>query len=157
MMRQQSWIDHALRRSRWQPQRQVVALAALGFFIALILGALYLSQVVSEVSVNRNLADMLAERDELERVNEQLRIDIAAAKSVEELRDRAQQIGFVDVSAGQIEYLPVEGYNPRQVDTVAPITVLEEEVAVYNETFTDWLGRQWDALRRSIDAIVSGG
>lgn len=156
-MLRQNWLNHALRRTRWQPQRQVVALAALGFFIALILGALYLSQVVSEVAVNRDLEAMLAQRDELERMNEQLRLDIADLKSVPNLRAEAQALGFQDVTSGQIEYLPVEGYNPAQADTVAPLTVVEEPVEVYNETFTDWLGRQWDNLRESLDNIVRGG
>jgi hypothetical protein len=141
-----NWFNHALRRTGRQPQRQAVALGALGFFIALILGALYLSQVASEATTGRELSDLLEERDELERTNEQLRVEIAEFKSVPRLQARAQELGFEIATAGQIEYLPVAGYNPAQVDTVAPIEVDEAESAIYDETFTDWVKRQWDAL-----------
>jgi len=141
-----NWFEHALRRTGWQPQRQVLALATLGFFVSLILGALYLSQVVSEATMNRRLSGLLAERDELERTNEQLRADIAAWKSVPRLQERAIELGFSLAESGQIEYLVVSGYHPRQPDTVAPIAPEEEEQPVYNESFADWVRHQWQAL-----------
>lgn len=150
-MRQRSgdWLDHALRRANWQPQRQVVALAALGFFVALLLGGLYLAQVASDAVTNRHLSELLAERDELERVNEQLRADIAALKSVPRLYARAVELGFSAVADAQIEYLVVPEYVPARVDTVAPVSVTtgdSGEEAVYTETFADWVQRQWRAL-----------
>lgn len=136
-----------LRRVAWRPQSQVVALGTLGFFIALILGALYLSQVASEVTTNRELSDLLLQRDELERTNEQLLVEIAQLQSVPRLRAEAQAMGFVDAAPGEIEYLAVEGYFIREVDTVAPLEEEPEEAPVYNETFTDWLGQQLSRLR----------
>lgn len=149
-MRQRTeiWFDQALRRTSWHPQRQMVALATLGFFIALLLGALYLSQVAADVGVNRHLTDRLAERDELERVNEQLRANIAAWKNVPRLYERAVALGFAPVAGGQIEYLIVPGYDPDRADTVAPrAEEIVEDTIVYDETFTAWLERQWRALR----------
>ena len=146
--RPENWFDHALRRTGWQPQRQVIALGTLGFFIALILGVLYLSQVASDAATNRRLTDLLAERDELERLNEQLRADIAELTSVPRLYDRAISLGFSTVEGREIEYLVVPGYAPEQVDTVAPIVPGDVEDQIdYTETFTDWLSHQWDALR----------
>jgi hypothetical protein len=153
--RTESWFEHALRRTGWQPQRQVVALATLGFFIALVLGVLYLSQVASDAATYRRLTSLLDERDELERVNEQLRVEIAALKNVPHLFSRAEELGFSAVEGGQLEYLVVPGYVPEQLDTVAPMSSDEDasDQVVYDETFTDWLRRQWDALR----GLVGGG
>jgi hypothetical protein len=152
--RSQNWFDHALRRTGWQPQRQVVALGTLGFFIALVLGVLYLSQVASDAATNRRLTDLIAERDELERLNEQLRADIAELTSVPRLYERAVSLGFSTIEGREIEYLVVPGYAPEQVDTVAPIASGESEDQIdYSETFTDWLSRQWDALRD----VIGGG
>jgi hypothetical protein len=152
----QNWFDHALRPANWQPQRQVVALAALGFFIALILGALYLSQVASEATTGRRLGQLLAERDELERVNEQLRAEIASLRRVARLQERAEQLGFTLADRADILYLPVYGYNPVRPDTVAPLTTDAEPLPVYDETFTGWLQEQWDQLRLSIDSLING-
>ena len=152
MARSNNWLEHALRRTGWRPERQVVALAALGFAIALILGALYLSQVAREATTNRRLTVLLEERDELERVNEQLRAEIAGLESVPALRARAQDLGFVDAGRGNIEYLMVEGYNPQPAITVAEIENTPEDIDIEGEqeTFTDWLSRQWNNLRRSV-------
>lgn len=153
----ETWLEHALRRTQWQPQRQVVALGTLGFFIALILGALYLSQVVSEATLTRELTELLVQRDELERRNEELRAEIANARQVTNLQTRAEQLGFVLAGPGQIEYLPIEGYNPRQADTVAPIETDEEESPVYDETFTGWLEQQWDNIQGWFNDVIGGG
>ncbi len=152
-----NWVEHALRQTGWQPQRQVVALASLGFFIALILGALYLTQVASEATTNRRLSTLLAERDELERTNEQLRAEIARLKSVPRLQARAAELGFSIANRGQIEYLVVPGFHPPRPDTVAPIEVSEGPRPVYDESFAGWVGEQWERLRGWVDSIVGGG
>jgi hypothetical protein len=146
-MSNQNWIGHALRQTGWRPQRQVIALATLGFFIALILGGLYLSQVVSDATTNRRLRELLEQRDDLERVNEQLRADIADLKSIPRLQSRAVELGFQQVTPGEIQYLLVEGYQPQTADTVAPIVLGEQNEEIYDETFTEWLSRQIENLQ----------
>lgn len=151
-------MEHALKRTGWRPERQVVALAALGFAIALILGALYLSQVALEATTNRRLRSLLEQRDELERVNEDLRGQIAELESVPALRSRAQALGFQDAGRGSIEYLPVDGYRPPRIEIVTEddglIDVPPE--SEYDESFTDWFGREWSRLLESINNVVGG-
>ncbi len=162
MAQSDNWLEHAFRRTGWRPERQVVALAALGFAIALILGALYLSQVAREATTNRRLTALLEARDDLERINEQLRAEIAGLQSVPALRARAQELGFVEAGRGSIEYLSVEGYNPPRPDTVIEVEqvdVPEEAVedVVYDERFTDWLGDQLEQIRDGINDLIGGG
>jgi hypothetical protein len=152
-----NWFEHTFRRATWQPQRQVIALATLGFFIALILGVLYLSQVASEATMGRRVGQLLTERDELERTNELLRAEIAGLKQVGRLQARAQEMGFTIADRSQILYLPVRGYNPARVDTVAPMAQEFEAQAVYEETFIDWLQEQWDSVRASFSSLIGGG
>ncbi len=151
-----TWFEHATE-SRWQPQRQVVALTMLGIVLALIFGGLYLSQVVNEATTNRRLETLLNQRDDLERENELLRVEIARLKSVPNLFARAQEKGFEPVEASRIEYLVVPGFSPPQVDTVAPITVTVQETEdIYDETFTDWLSRQWDGIAQTFQRLFGG-
>ncbi|HLV35036.1 MAG TPA: hypothetical protein VKY59_07990, partial [Spirillospora sp.] len=89
-----NWIDHALRRTPWRSQRQAAALVALGFFVALIIGALYLSQAVAVATTGRQLEALIAERNRLEQVNEELRAEIAGLRSVPRLQQRARELGF---------------------------------------------------------------
>ncbi|MDZ4670611.1 MAG: hypothetical protein SH821_07055 [Phototrophicales bacterium] len=154
---QENWLSHALQARGWEPQRQFLALAILGFFIALILGGLYLSQVVSEATLNRRIDALIEERDDLERANEALRADIARLESVPNLQTRAEELGFVLASGPQIEYLVVNGYSPTRQDTVAPIVAQADEAPLYNQTFGDWAGAQLQAILDSINGSSSGG
>lgn len=158
--RTDNWLEHALRKTGWQPQRQVVALATLGFILALIFGGVYLSQVVSEATTNRRLDTLLDQRDDLERENEQLRAEVARYKSVPNLITRAEELGFVTAQPGQIEYLVVEDYRPSDQDTVAPVEEETDDESTsgnaYDETFADWLGEQLQDLQASLEGLFGG-
>jgi hypothetical protein len=152
----QNWLQHTLGQRGWRPQRQAVALAALGLFIALIIGALYLSQVAAEATTGRQLADLIAQRNELERTNEQLRAEIASLKSVPRLLARAEALGFRSATNADIHHLVIAGYNPNRAQIVAtPEGVPEEQRPVYDETFGGWLQQQWDTLRGQFDSFGS--
>ncbi len=153
----QNWIQHTLRRRRWRPQNQAAALATLGVIIALIIGVLYLSQVSSNATTGRQLADLIAERNELQSMNEQLRAEIAELRSVPRLLARARELGFVPAGQDQIEYLVIEGYNPHRDETVAPLQDEEPQLPVYDESFGGWLQQQLDNLRAQFEGFSNAG
>ena len=146
------WLQHTLDRSRWRPQRQALALAMLGLFVAIIMGALYLSQSSSTSALGRQLEDLIAQRDDLEQDNEQLRAEIASLESMPRLEARAQELGFVAADGSDIEYLVVDGYNPnRQTLSVVPLQAKTDPVPTYDESFTGWVQQQIDSLRRQFE------
>lgn len=150
----QNWFQHTFRRQRFQPQNQAAAIAILGIIIALILGALYLSQVASFAITNREIEDLITQRDELERTNEQLIAEIASFRTVPRLLARAQEIGFRPATNADIEYLVVDGYNPNRALTIVDTNPIEDEletVPVYDETFSGWLEQQFASLRRQFE------
>ncbi len=141
-----TWLQQAMRRAGWQPQRQAVALGVLGVFIALMMAALYLSQVALEASRGRQMRDLVTQRDETERSNEELRVEIAELKSLSQLQARAQALGFVPAGSGDQRYLVVEGYVADREQTVAPLTAEEAPGPVYNESFGAWLQQQFEGF-----------
>lgn len=154
----QNWIQHTFRRQRFQPQNQAAALAILGVIIALILGALYLSQVASFAITNREIEGLIAERDQLERTNEQLIAEVASFRTVPRLLTRAQELGFRTASNADIEYLVVAGYNPSRTLTIVDTTSAEDEIEVlpvYDETFSGWLEQQFAILRDQFEEFGS--
>lgn len=154
----QNWFQHTFRRQRFQPQSQAAALAILGIIVALILGALYLSQVASFAITNREIEALIAERDDLERTNEQLIAEIASFRTVPRLLARAQELGFRPATNADIEYLVVDGYNPNRELTVVDTTSVEDEievVPVYDETFSGWLEQQFALLREQFEEFGS--
>lgn len=154
----QNWFQHTFRRQRFQSQTQAVTLAILAVFIALVLGALYLSQVASFAITNREIEGLIDQRDDLERTNEQLIAEIASFKTVPQLLTRAQDIGFRTATNADIEYLVVEGYNPNRtiefIDTSSTQTELET-VPIYDETFSGWIEQQFSILRQQFEEFGS--
>jgi cell division protein FtsL len=145
-MARNDWIQQAVRRTPLRGQRQVVALAVLGVFMGVIIGALYLSNVAETSTTGRELEALLAERDRLEQANEQLRVEIAELRSVPRLLARAEELGFREALPVEVEYLVVDGYNPQRARTVAPIEEEQETLPTYDETFRGWLRQQADRL-----------
>jgi cell division protein FtsB len=151
----QSWLQHALERTGWRPQNQVVTLVLLAIIITLIFGGIYLSQVANFAILNRETTDLIAQRDDLERTNEDIRARIAELQTVPRLLERAQQLGFRAAGQNDLEYLVVDGYNPNRDVTNAPLTPVEEVETVpkYEETFGGFLQQQWDNLRRQFESF----
>jgi cell division protein FtsB len=151
----QHWVQHALERTGWRPQNQVVTLMLLAIIITLIFGGIYLSQVANFAILNRDTQDLIIERDDLERRNEELRAEIAALETVPQLLQRAQALGFRLAGESDIQYLVVDGYNPTRDITNAPIEAVEETApeVVYDETFGGWLQAQFDSLRQQFNTF----
>ncbi len=149
-----NWIQHTLDRSKWRPQRQVIALGTLGLFVLIIIGALYLSQSAAASTLGRQLEDMLADRDELQQENEQLRGEIAILQSMPRLQGRANELGFVVADADNIEYIVIEGYSPNTSAAVIEIEPEVESIPEYDETFVGWIQQQWDTFLSQIDAFT---
>jgi len=152
-VRQGVLIEHALRRS-WRRQRQAVLLASLGLLLAVIVGALvYLSQAALDATTGRQLEILIAERNELEQLNESLRSEIASLRSVPRLRRRAEEMGFRQANTEDIDYVVVDQYDPRRT-AVAPQIYAQQATpaADYDETLAGWIQQQLDAFNRQADA-----
>jgi cell division protein FtsB len=99
----QNWVQHALDRSAWRPERQVAWLIILGIVITLIFAGVYLSQIANYATTNRQIEALIQQRDRLERENEALRADIAQLQTVPLLLQRAEVRGFHPATASDIE------------------------------------------------------
>jgi hypothetical protein len=153
----QGWVAHALRRTRWRPQRQAMALGTLGIFVSIIIGALYLAQAASTSTLGRQLEDLIVVRNQLEQENERVRAEIAEYQSVPRLLTRAQELGFTQAARSQIEYLTIEGYNPNREQIITTSHDEEADVPIYDETFTGWLQQQWDSFSSQFESFTSRG
>lgn len=147
-----SWWGQ-VQRNEWRPTRGMIAVGTLALFVAIIIGALYLSQSASTSAVGRQLEAMVNERNELERQNEQLRAEIASLRGVGRLLTRAQELGFQQAGATDIDYIVVDGYEPERV-SVAIEAQPEAAAPVYDESFTGWVQQQLDALRQQFEGFV---
>jgi hypothetical protein len=153
----QNWIQHALHRRAVGPRRQAASLAILGMFVAVFIGALYLSQSSATSTLGRQLSQIIDERDSLQQTNEQLRAEIAGYRTVERLLRRAQELGFVPATSQDIQYIVIDGYNPNREVSVVPLEAEQVALPAYEESFVGWLQQQWDALTGQIEQFSEAG
>jgi hypothetical protein len=142
-----------VQRNEWRPTRGMIALGTLALFVAIIIGALYLSQSAATSSVGRQLETLVTERNELERQNEQLRAEIASLRGVGRLLTRAQELGFEQAGADDIEYVVVPGYEAERV-VISQAAEAAPPAPVYDESFTGWVQQQLDNLRQQFEGFV---
>ena len=131
-------------------------MAILGVAVLMILGSLYLSQVASFAITNREIEDLISRRDQLKRQNERLSAKSPAYRTVPRLYARAVEIGFRPATNHDIDYLLIEGYNPRLES--APVELgspsqIEKAAPVYAETFRGWIERQFTVLREQFESF----
>jgi hypothetical protein len=153
-MNSSNWIQHTLRHSEWRPTRTAVAIGTLCLFVAIIIGALYLSQSANSSAMGRQMEELVRERNNLEQANEQLRADIASLRGVGRLLTRAGELGFVPASQDQLLYIVIDGYNPNREQMVElPAETITQETAapVYEESFIGWVQQQFDSLRQQLE------
>ena len=131
-------------------------MAILGIAVLLILGSLYLSQVASFAITNREIEDLISQRDTLKRQNEQLIGEIASFRTVPRLYARAVEIGFRPATNSDIDYLLIEGYNPQRGNAPSVANAPGQPAAgapIYDETFSGWLERQFNLLRDQFESF----
>jgi len=133
---------------QWRERQQFVAVMVLFLVVAIIIGGLYLVQATTNVGNVRDIQALRERRDRLLRENESLRAQNAELYSVPLLLDRAATLGFVTAAPADIQYIVVEGYVYNQIaPTITPV-VMTPTPLVYDDNFSGWLQRQFDALRR---------
>ena len=145
-----SLSQQALPQMPWRTPTQTAAIIALVLIVGVIIGALYLAQATSTATTGRELENLAATRDTLQRANEDLSAEIAGKRDISTLRGRAQALGFVPVGPDRIEYLVVNGYLPNRATATPEIT--PEPTFVYDETFNGWAQKQWNTLMNQFEA-----
>jgi hypothetical protein len=145
-----TWLQQAVRQAPWRTQTQSAAIIALILVVAMIIGALYLAQATVTATTGRELEDLAATRDYLQRANEDVSAEIAYKRSITTLKGRAQDLGYAPISPDRIEYLVVNGYTPFRATPTPEVTAAP--VYVYDETFNGWVQQEWDSLVKQFEA-----
>lgn len=98
-----AWATHGVKRGRLElDSRPVVLLCIIVAVLALVAGV-YLAIVSRTAAQGRRIEQLQAEVFRLQRENEQLMVEIAAASAIPELRERAVALGFR--AAEQVEFV----------------------------------------------------
>lgn len=88
------WVNHGLKPSTWSRNR----LAQIGLLvgIALAVAMLYLLQSSELVTATRRVQGLRADLAQLQRDNAQLSLEISRLGALEQVKQRARQLGFTE-------------------------------------------------------------
>ncbi len=98
-----NWVNQGLRPSQWSARR--VARIGLLIGLALAVAALYLLQSSEIVTASRRVQTLRDELWQLQQDNAELANKISAQGSIEQLKKRAEALGFTGETS--VVYLPV--------------------------------------------------
>lgn len=110
-----NWVNQGLRPSQWSARR--VARIGLLIGLALAVAALYLLQSSEIVTASRRVQTLRDELWQLQQDNAELANKISAQGSIEQLKKRAEGLGFSSETAVvylPVRYLPIEDIRSLQ-------------------------------------------
>jgi len=103
-------LQRTFRQAPWRTRTQTAIAATVLLLVAAVMGGLYLSLAARAGVAGRDLQQLEAQQEELQRANDELLAQLATLRSVTRLANRARELGFVPLQPEEIEYLPVPNY-----------------------------------------------
>ena len=140
----QDTLLQAYPNAPWRNQVQVIGVFTVGLVTIAMLAGLYLVVSVQAATLGREIQDIHTDILEVQRQNANLVTSLAQLTSAAVMENRALEMGFLPVTEGSREYLPVPGYVPRQPVVLAPppgmaVPSGTEFPAELNQTLFQWL------------------
>lgn len=140
-------IQTIYSQAPWRRQSQIAGLILVIVVFSVLFATIYLHISARTAEVGRQIQIMQNEIDELDRMNEDLRSQLALIRSSEEMERRASALGFKPVAMDEITFLTVPGYvepqvfvfQHRQVQEPPSMTKLPDE---YTESLFTWMRRK---------------
>ena len=144
-MTQQRILQRQMGRSFSFGDVRTIALIA-GLFA--LLGVLYLVQSTQATYAGRHIRDYKQEIERLQRLNEQLEIDIAASINPDRIAKAALSLGLHPPKEAQIRYK----LNLKYPLVLQPAKKSVNPPAPESNWFVDWLRGLWETGARTAEA-----
>lgn len=146
-MKRTESIQTIYSQAPWRRQSQIVGLILVIVVFSVLFATVYLHISARTAEVGRQIQVMQNEIDELDRMNEDLRSQLALIRSSEEMERRASTLGFNPVQMDEITFLTVPGYVEPQIfvfqiqpeEDLQALTKLPDE---YTESLFTWMRRK---------------
>lgn len=136
----------AYKQAPWRVQVLTTSRTALWLVVLLVLAGIYLAVNAKVARAGREVLVLESKREDLQRENAELTAVLAEFTAPERMMERAASMGFRRATSMDIDYLPVERYQPEQ-DFIAPrppgSSGRGERMLspAYTETLGEWITR----------------
>ncbi len=139
----------AYKQAPWRIQIQWIGLFLLGLVLIGSVTGLYLNISAQAATSGRRIQSLERNINNINNEIAQLTADLAAARSIESMKERAETLGFVMIDPHNAIYVEVQGFNPRadlelappRVNMIAETPILR---SAYRISLWDWfIGQIW--------------
>jgi len=140
-------LTQAYSQAPWRKQLQVFVVFSIVLVSGALVAGIYLYVTAQSASVGSHILEMQKEIRDLERVNEDLRSQLALVSSATEMEKRARAMGFQPVDTTDSLYVLVPGYVDRQPVVLAPapgpmVSDQQQLPPEYTESLFEWFEKQ---------------
>ena len=131
------------RMNRRRALALLVSVLALG-----LIGWMYLSQASKAAELERNIRNLRQQKEEYQRQNDHLTYQVAQTAAIEQLEQRARELGYVTV--WQVRFLPVAGYPAQDEFEPDGVTILTQHEPAERATPSAVAG-WWQSVTRQFE------
>jgi hypothetical protein len=147
-------LVHAYKIAPWRIQRQWIGNVLLAVVALAMIATLYLDVTSQAAIAGREIQDLTASISASQQVSADLQTQFASLTSVRVMEQRALDLGFRHMEAGEAEYLAVPGYSVLKPDILSSVPVLQLSTLTippeYNESLLDWVDQKIATSPRGI-------
>jgi cell division protein FtsL len=149
MQAQATQLIHAYKQAPWRVQRRYVGAFLLSVVGMSMIAALYLQVTARTAAAGREIQEMRAQILATQRANADLETQLAKLTSSNEMKRRAEELGYRPVKPGELDYVAVPGFvipEPAILRAAQDVAQLPQSVPMeYTQSLIEW----FDALIKS--------
>lgn len=151
-------IVQAFKQAPWRVQVRTIGLYLLGLVIVLVIASVYLSISGRAAAAGLRAYQMNLERQNVERQIADRKARIAILTSAMVMEQRATELGFKRITAGDVVYMEIPGYLGKQSAVLAPPPGIKETEEmtlkfIYRQSLWDWL---FSGINNLSDTVIGG-
>ncbi len=139
-------ILQAYKQAPWRIQIQWIGLFLLALVLIASITGIYLSISAQAAASGRRIQSLERQINNINNEIAQLTANLAADRSVENMKNRAEDLGFVPLNPHEAVYLEIPGYDPHADLVLAPprVNVMSEAprvLSTYQISLWEWLAQ----------------
>ncbi len=137
-------LTQAYRQTPWRIQKQWIGFIVLPMALVMAVAWIYLNVSSQADNIGLEIHSLQATAIDLDHQISSDRSQIAFLTSYEQMKKRAEDMGFVSIEDGQGVYMIIQGYQPRQTASLAPAPGQDQVQPPLIST--DYTQSLWDVL-----------
>lgn len=146
-------LVQAYQQAPWRMQVQRIAYFMLGLIVVALIAGVYLNVTAQSAAAGVAVQELETERETILRNNADLKFRLARLTTINEMKKRAQDLGFEPINTDEVIYMVIPEYLGRQVPlmTNAPSARALPRPVIkpsYTQSLWEWILTEMTDLNR---------